>query len=225
MRGVLRLSIPIKNSLNTVSGKDLGYLLMADEPTTSEDQVQPVSSADAPQTKLWYVLKVQSNREKTIRDNLIRRMKREGLEEFFGEIRIPTEKVVETKGGKKKVTERKLYPGYLMIQMVLNDETWYLVRETGGVGDFTGAARKPMPMQDHEITRMLGAGVEQQVEPTKVKIDFARGDKVKIKEGGFEGFEGTIDAIDDANGRVSVLVEIFGRSTPVELEYWQVETV
>ena len=198
---------------------------MADEPTTTENQAADELPASPPAAMLWYVLKVQSNREKTIRDNLLRRMKREGLEEFFGDIRIPTEKVVETKGGKKKVTERKLYPGYLMIQMVLNDETWYLVRETGGVGDFTGAARKPMPMQEHEITRMLGAGVEQQVEPTKVKIDFARGDKVKIKEGGFEGFEGAIDAIDDANGRVSVLVEIFGRSTPVELEYWQVETV
>ena len=174
---------------------------------------------------LWYVLKVQSNREKTIRDNLLRRMKREGLEHYFGEIKIPTEKVVETKSGKKKVTERKLYPGYLMINMVLNDETWYLVRETSGVGDFTGAARKPMPMQEHEIAKMLHVAAEEATEPTKVKIEFARGDKVKIKEGGFEGFEGAIDSIDDANGRVSVLVEIFGRSTPVELEYWQVEAV
>ncbi len=173
----------------------------------------------------WYVLKVQSNREKTIRDNLLRRMKREGLEHYFGEIKIPTEKVVETKSGKKKVTERKLYPGYLMINMVLNDETWYLVRETSGVGDFTGAARKPMPMQEHEIAKMLHVAAEEAIEPTKVKIEFARGDKVKIKEGGFEGFEGAIDSIDDANGRVSVLVEIFGRSTPVELEYWQVEAV
>ena len=198
---------------------------MADESNTPEPVEAQVESADPPETKLWYVLKVQSNREKTIRDNLVRRMKREGLERYFGEIRIPTEKVVETKGGKKRVTERKLFPGYLMIQMVLNDETWYLVRETGGVGDFTGAARKPMPMQESEIARMLGAGVEQQAEPTKVRIDFARGDKVKIKDGGFEGFEGAIDAIDDVNGRVTVLVEIFGRSTPVELGYWQVETV
>ena len=198
---------------------------MADESNTPEPVEAQVESADPPETKLWYVLKVQSNREKTIRDNLVRRMKREGLERYFGEIRIPTEKVVETNGGKKRVTERKLFPGYLMIQMVLNDETWYLVRETGGVGDFTGAARKPMPMQESEIARMLGAGVEQQAEPTKVRIDFARGDKVKIKDGGFEGFEGAIDAIDDVNGRVTVLVEIFGRSTPVELGYWQVETV
>jgi len=174
---------------------------------------------------LWYVLKVQSNREKSIRENLLRRIKRDGLESFFGEITIPTERVVETKGGKKKVTERKLYPGYIMIQMVLNEETWYLVRETSGVGDFTGAARQPQPMQDHEIARMLGSQSAKSSEPAKVKIDFQRGDTVKIKEGTFESFEGSVDAIDEASGRVTVLIEIFGRSTPVELEYWQVETV
>ena len=200
------------------------------------DETTPVAQADATATttetattmggeKLWYVLKVQSNREKSIRDNLIRRMKREGLTDYFGEIRIPTEKVKETKGGKAKVFERKLYPGYLMIQMVLNDDTWYLVRETSGVGDFTGAARKPLPMQEHEIARMLGAAAtEDQKAPTKVKIEFQTGDKVKIKEGGFEGFEGVIDAIDEQSGKVTVLVEIFGRPTPIELGYWQMET-
>src|SRR5579872_6751783 len=83
----------------------------------------------------WYVLKVQSNREKSIRENILRRVRREGLERFFGEIIIPTEKVAETKGGKKRITERKLYPGYIMVQMILNDESWFLVRETSGVGD------------------------------------------------------------------------------------------
>lgn len=175
----------------------------------------------------WYVLKVQSNREKSIRDNILRRVKREGLERYFGEIIIPTEKVAETKGGKKRVTERKLYPGYIMVQMILNDESWFLVRETGGVGDFTGAAGKPIAMQDHEIQRMLGQETAAKEEGTqaKIKIDFTAGDRVKIKEGGFEGFEGTVDSVDDASGRVTVLVEIFGRSTPVELEYWQVESV
>jgi transcriptional antiterminator NusG len=206
---------------------------MSDEELPPEEPVEETAIAEetpasAP-NKLWYVLKVQSNREKSIRENLLRRIKREGLEYFFGDIKIPTEKVVETKGGKKKVVERKLYPGYLMIQMELNDETWYLVRETGGVGDFTGAARKPMPMEPHEIARMLGGGTPEEVEkakePAKVRIDVATGDKVKIKEGGFEGFEGVVDAVDDANGEVTVLIEIFGRSTPVKLEHWQVETV
>ena len=172
-------------------------------------------------------MKVQSNREKSIRDNLQRRVKREGLEKYFGEIIIPTEKVAETKGGKKRVTERKLYPGYIMVQMILNDETWFLVRETSGVGDFTGAAGEPIPMQDHEIQRMLGLEVakkEEAVAP-KIKIEFSPGDRVKIKEGTFESFEGTVDTVDEASGRVNVLIEIFGRSTPVELEYWQVETM
>lgn len=183
------------------------------------------TAVDEPVKMLWYVLKVQSNREKSIRENLFRRIKRDGLDEYFGEITIPTEIVMETKGGKKKKVERKLYPGYIMIQMVLNEETWYLVRETSGVGDFTGAARQPQPMQDHEIARMLGSQTAKATEPAKVKIDFQRGDTVKIKEGTFESFEGSVDAIDEANGRITVLIEIFGRSTPVELEYWQVETV
>lgn len=185
-------------------------------------------SATAPDTdngKQWYVLKVQTNRERSIRDSLMRRIRREGLEEYFGEVIIPTEKVVDTKGGKKRVSERKLYPGYLMIQMELTDETWYLVRDTSGVGDFTGAAGKPIPMQEDEIRRMLGLEESKEAEPAKIKIDFATGDVVKIKEGTFESFEGTIEAVDDASGKITVLIEIFGRSTPVELEYWQVEAV
>ncbi|GAB4152644.1 MAG: transcription termination/antitermination protein NusG [Planctomycetaceae bacterium] len=173
----------------------------------------------------WYVLKVQSNREKSIRKSLLRRISREGLEEFFGEIIIPTEKVAETKGGKKREMERKLYPGYIMIQMVLNDETWYLVRDTNGVGDFTGAAGKPIPMSEDEIQRMLGDKTALEQEPARVKIDLVSGDVVKINEGGFESFEGTVEAVDETSGKITVLVEIFGRSTPVELEYSQVERV
>ncbi|MEX2286211.1 MAG: transcription termination/antitermination protein NusG [Planctomycetaceae bacterium] len=186
-----------------------------------------VATAPQPVEQMqWFVLKVQSNREKSIRSSLIRRIKREGLEDFFGDVIIPTEKVVEkSKGGKKRVTERKLYPGYIMIHMVLNDETWYLVRDTGGVGDFTGAAGKPIPMQEEEIKRMLGLEETKEAEPAKIKIDLAPGDIVKIKEGSFESFEGAIDAIDEEHGKITVLVEIFGRSVPTELEYWQVEKI
>jgi transcriptional antiterminator NusG len=173
----------------------------------------------------WFVLKVQSNRERTIRNSLLRGIKRDGLEEHFGEIIIPMEKVAETKGGKKRIVERKLYPGYIMIQMSLNDESWYLVRDTSGVGDFTGASGKPMPMQPHEIERMLGTEEEQEAEPTRVKIDLSQGETIKITDGPFESFEGVVDAIDEASGKISVLVEIFGQSTPVELESWQVEAI
>jgi transcriptional antiterminator NusG len=176
----------------------------------------------------WFVLKVQSNREKSIRDSLLRRIKREGLEEFFGDIVIPTEKVVETKGGKRKVREQKLYPGYIMIQMELTDESWYLVRDTSGVGDFTGAAGKPTPMDEREVKRMLGQGEEGEeskaAQPV-VKFSMEVGDTVKVKEGAFESFEGTVDALDETSGKVKVMIEIFGRSTEVELEHWQVEKI
>jgi transcriptional antiterminator NusG len=195
--------------------------------SSGESVAAPASAAEAPsEPMLWYVLKVQSNRERTIKDSLLRRIRRDGLERFFGEIVIPTEKVVETKNGKKRTTERKLYPGYIMVNMVLNDETWYLVRDTGGVGDFTGAAGKPLPMREEEINALLNRQSKtDEGEPAKVKIAFARGDTVKIKEGTFESFEGSIEGVDEASGKVSVLIEIFGRSTPVELEHWQVERV
>jgi transcriptional antiterminator NusG len=195
-----------------------------DDQMTSVDETA-AGGGEADRQMRWYVLKVQTNREKSIRDSIVRRVKREGVEEFFGDIIIPTEKRIETKGGKKRVTEQKLYPGYLMIQMILNDETWYLVRDTGGVGDFTGSAGKPIAMQEHEISKMLGLEETKEAEPAKIKIDLTSGDVIKIKEGTFESFEGTIDAVDDASGKITVLIEIFGRSTPVELEYWQVEKV
>ena len=192
--------------------------------TTTTDQSLPAS----PELK-WYVLKVQTNREKSIREALQRRINRDGMQESFGKdekgelkIVIATEKIVETKSGKRKVVERKLYPGYLFIQMILNDETWYLVRDTSGVGDFTGAGGVPTPMEEEEINRLIRQ--EEAVnEPAKIKIPLSRGDVVKIKEGTFENFEGSVDAIDETSGKISVLIEIFGRSTPVELEYWQVE--
>ena len=171
----------------------------------------------------WYVLKVQTNRENSIKASLERRIRRDGLEDFFGQIIIPTEKIVETKSGKRKVREQKLYPGYIMIQLILNDDTWYLVRDTTGVGDFTGAVGEPHPMEDSEVERMLGLEKKKESEPTKVKIDLASGDVVKIKAGAFESFEGEVDSVDETTGKISVLIEIFGRPTPVELEYHEVE--
>lgn len=123
----------------------------ASTPSTKPAVSVPVDVPPASDEMEWFVLKVQSNREKSIRDSLLRRIKREGLEHKFGEVIIPTEKVKETKGGKTRVTERKLYPGYIMIHMILNDETWYLVRDTSGVGDFTGAAGKPIPMRGMKL--------------------------------------------------------------------------
>ena len=173
----------------------------------------------------WYILKVQSNREDSIRDGLLRRVAIAGLDRFFGEIIVPTEQVTEFKGGKKRVSKRKLYPGYLVVQMEINDDSWFLVRETPGIGDFTGPTGHPTAMLPHEVSRILAKKEEESEESPKVKIPFLAGDRVKINEGTFENFEGEVHAIDEANGRVTVMINIFGRSTPVELEYWQIESI
>lgn len=185
------------------------------------------SPVEEDQTLRWYILKVQSNRENTICDALKRRVAVEGLGEYFGEILVPTEDVAEFKNGKRRVVKRKLYPGYIVAQMVINEDTWFAVRETPGIGDFTGAAGKPAPMQDHEVERIVKSAHTQEDsgEPIKTAIPFKVGDRVRIKEGTFENFEGDVDVIDEANGRVTVMIAIFGRSTPVELEHWQVEAV
>jgi transcriptional antiterminator NusG len=173
----------------------------------------------------WYILKVQSNRERSIAEALERKMRIEGLDRFFDQVIVPTEKVTEFKGGKKKVVERKLYPGYIVVHMHINDDTWFAVRETSGVGDFTGAGGKPTPMLPNEVTKIIQTEEEETSEAPKLDIRFHPGDKVKVKEGNFESFEGDVNTIDEASGRVTVMINIFGRSTPVELEYWQIEAV
>ncbi len=135
------------------------------------------------------------------------------------------EKVTEFKGGKKRVVERKLYPGYIVVHMHINEDTWFAVRETSGIGDFTGAAGKPAPMLPHEVARIVKTEEEETTEQPKLDIKFKLGDKVKIKEGNFENFEGEVSNVDEASGRVVVMINIFGRSTPVELEYWHLEAV
>jgi transcriptional antiterminator NusG len=182
----------------------------------AEDEVPPMD---------WYILKVQSNRENSIAEALQRRVKVEGLEDLFGEIVVPSEMVTEFKGGKKKVVKRKLYPGYIVVHMAINDDTWFVVRETPGIGDFTGAGGKPTPMLPHEVQRIITKPEEATEEAPRLKIGFGVGDRVKIIEGNFESFEGEVGTIDDASGRITVMIQIFNRTTPVELEHWQVETL
>jgi transcriptional antiterminator NusG len=200
------------------------------EPTAetemSEVESEPAEEAEPePDRMQWYILKVQSNREDSIREGLQRRVAIAGLEEYFGDVIVPIEKVTEVKGGRKRVVKRKLYPGYLVVQMEITDDTWFLVRETPGIGDFTGAAGRPTPMLPHEVSRIVATQEEKTDKAPKLQIRFQTGDRVKINEGTFESFEGDVDAIDTSSGRVTVMINIFGRSTPVELEYWQVETL
>ena len=185
--------------------------------------VGPVESRIEERPLDWYILKVQSNREDSIAAGLQRRVKISGLEESFEEIIVPVEMVTEFKGGKKRIVKKKLYPGYIVVHMVINDETWFLVRETPGIGDFTGAAGQPTPMLPSEVSRIIPKEEDVETREPKLKIGVSPGDQVKINEGTFENFEGDIDTIDEMNGRVTVMINIFGRSTPVELEYWQIE--
>jgi len=201
-----------------------------DDPFAGGEDAKPVevsAADDAPAAgdKKWYILKVQSNREDSIRETLLRRISMQGMDRFFGEVIVPKEQVTEFKGGKKKVVSRKLYPGYILVNMVLNDETWYLVRETGGIGDFTGSAGRPSPMLPQDVAKLLHKDEEKTDEQPRLKINFKKGDRVKINEGTFENFEGEVEQIDESNGRVTVMLSIFGRSTPVDIEYWQIESV
>jgi transcriptional antiterminator NusG len=197
--------------------------------------------------KKWYIIKVTSGREESIKAAIERRVKIEGLEEFFGQIHIPVErvteikKVKETKNGEKvtkerRVTkERKKFPGYIMAEVEFNDRILYLFRETSGVGDFVGGSgpmKPPPPMTEIEVKRMLGEAVPgDERKPggkVKVKLDFEKGDKVRIREGAFSNMEGEVKEITEPKEagetpKVTVEVQIFGRPVGVELDYWQVD--
>lgn len=205
------------------SGKDDLVPETNSEDVQSEDSLAP---EDVPRG--WFILKIQVNREDSIRDALVRRIKIEGLEGYFGDIIVPTEDVAEySKSGKRRIVKRKLYPGYLLVNMAITDDTWFLIRETPGVGDFTGSAGKPTPMDPHEVERILRLGAHEEEGSTQIKtaIPFRSGDRVRVKEGNFQNFEGDVESIDEANGRITVVITIFNRSTPVELEHWQLEAV
>ena len=207
----------------------------ADEPSEEEDNAEPEGAAETvseeePSNKHWYVVKVQSGREETIKEAIERRVKIERLEEYFGEIKIPVERVTEMRNSKRVVKERKLYPGYLMANVEYNDHILYLFRETSGVGDFVGGTlnRPPPPMSPREIDRMLGpkggAGADKEKAlPEKPPVD--KGDRVRVRDGTFAGMEGEVKDIIEALNHLKVELTIFGRPVPVELEYWQVEVV
>jgi transcription termination/antitermination protein NusG len=184
-------------------------------------------------TKNWYVLRVASNREDQVREALEKKVKIENLGDLVGRILVPTERIKRVKQGQQKVAERKLYPGYVFVEMEMNNDgtiperAYYLFKDTQGVGDFIGQRNKPNAMRADEVTKMLQdvEKAESQAGSSQVKVEFKKGDPIKIKEGPFENFEGTVDEIFPDKGVVRVIVTIFGRSTPLELEYWQLEKV
>lgn len=176
----------------------------------------------------WFVLRVASNKEDSVRQTLLRKIKIEGYEHLVKRILVPTEKEKTIKGGKQRIVEKKLYPGYVFVEMKLEPDgripqgVFFLIKETTGVGDFIGTAGRPSPMSLPEIEKMLLASKPAEEQP-QVKMEFQKGDHIKIREGPFENMEGTVDELLPDQGKVRVIVTIFGRATPIELEHWLIE--
>lgn len=176
----------------------------------------------------WYVLRVQSNKEMHVKEALERKVEIDGLDEIIGRIEVPVETVKRIRGSKQTVHRRKLYPGYVFMEMEPTEEgrvpekAWFMIKETSGVGDFISTEGIPTPMRDTDVAKML-MEAERPEEAPSIKVEFEPGDHIKIREGAFENFEGVVDSIDPERGIVKVVVSIFGRSTPLDIEYWQIE--
>lgn len=173
----------------------------------------------------WFTLRVASNKENSVRETLLRKVQIEKMEHLVGRILVPTEKTKTIKGGKQKITETKLYPGYVFVEMRLEpdgripQDVFFLIKETTGVGDFVGTAGRPTPLKEEEIEKLHFDSKKPEEQPT-IKLVFAKGDHVTIKEGPFENYEGTVDEMVPEKGLVRVLVTIFGRQAPIEIEEW-----
>jgi len=199
------------------------------ETTTDADSEEaPAEEARTQEGMNWFVLRVASNKEDFVRNALEKKVQIEGVQHLVGRIMVPTEKTKTlTKTGKTKITETKLYPGYIFVEMKLVDarisqDVFFLIKETTGVGDFVGTAGKPTPMSDEEVDKMLYDSQAPE-EVTEVKLEFAKGDHVNVKDGPFMGYEGTVDDTFPEKGVVRVLATVFGRQTQIDIEYWMIE--
>jgi len=195
---------------------------------SQEDLKAEAVSSDgstASDKKRWYVVHAYSGMEKSVRRALLERIERTGMKDQFGEILVPTEEVVEVKGGQKSVTERRFFPGYILVEMEMTDETWHLVKNTPKITGFIGGkSNRPTPIPQHEIDKLLQQ-MQEGVDKPRPKVSYEVGELVRIKEGPFADFNGNIEEVNYEKSRLRVLVTIFGRSTPVELEFGQVEKV
>ena len=191
---------------------------MTDVTAAAEGETRPASN---PRHK-WYIVHAYSNFEKKVAENLREQAKAQGLEDKFSEILVPTEDVVEIRRGRKVNTERKYFPGYVLVKMEMTDEAYHLVKNTPKVTGFLGSGAKPIPVTEKEVQRIVGA-IEEGVERPRPTIRFDLGEKVKVTDGPFASFDGIVESVDEERARLRVSVSIFGRETPVDLEYGQVE--
>ena len=171
----------------------------------------------------WYVVHAYSGMEKAVERNIVERINRAGMESKFGRFLVPTEEVVEIKNGQKKTTERRFFPGYVLVEMVMDDESWHLVKHTNKVTGFVGGAKnRPAPISEDDVRKIVE---QMQVGTNKPrhKVEFETGEYVRVKEGPFADFNGTVEEVNYDKNKVRVSVTIFGRATPVELEFSQIE--
>ncbi len=171
----------------------------------------------------WYVVHAYSGMEKAVERNILERINRAGMQDKFGRILVPMEEVVEVKNGQKKTTERKFFPGYVLVEMVMGDDTWHLVKHTNKVTGFVGGAKnRPSPISEAEVAKIVNQ-MQEGTEKPRHKIEFVVGEYVRVKDGPFTDFNGSVEDVNYDKSKVRVAVTIFGRSTPVELEFSQIE--
>jgi transcription termination/antitermination protein NusG len=191
---------------------------MNDSPTPGVE-----TAAAAPTTKRWYVVHAYSGMEKAVERNLRERIDRAGMQDKFGRILVPTEEVVELKNGKKAVTERRFFPGYVLVEMDMADDTWHLVKHTSKVTGFVGGARnRPAPISEAEVMKIVNQ-MQEGVDKPRPKVEWTVGEFIRVKEGPFTDFNGAVEEVNYEKSKVRVSVTIFGRATPVELDFAQVE--
>jgi transcriptional antiterminator NusG len=171
----------------------------------------------------WYVVHAYSGMEKAVERNIIERIQRADMQNMFGRILVPTEEVVEIKNGQKRTTERKFFPGYVLVEMVMNDETWHLVKHTNKVTGFVGGAKnRPAAISEEDVLK-IASQMQEGTDKPRHKVEFDVGEYIRVKDGPFTDFNGTVEEVNYEKNKMRVSVTIFGRATPVELEFSQVE--
>jgi len=194
----------------------------------TEQQLTPAAAdapVAAPSTKRWYIVHAYSGMEKAVERNLRERIDRASMQDKFGRILVPTEEVVELKNGKKSVTERRIYPGYVLVEMDMADDTWHLVKHTSKVTGFIGGARnRPAPISEAEVDKIVNQ-MKEGVDKPRPKVEWIVGELVRVKEGPFTDFNGAVEDVNYEKSKVKVSVTIFGRATGVELDFAQVEKI
>jgi transcriptional antiterminator NusG len=192
----------------------------ADTLPEADDKALEQAKPHRPENTEWYVIHSYSGYENKVQKNLLHRMESMGMQDKIFQVVVPTEEEVELKDGHRRTIERRVFPGYILVEMVLDEDSWYVVRNTPGVTGFVGSGNKPTPLRQDEVDKILK---RMEAEAPKIKVSFKIGERIRIVEGPFEDFMGTVDEIDLDRARVRVLVNFFGRETPIELDFLQVE--